>query len=790
MSAAVQTNEHPTSVHPPVLRGEHLAGVVLARSGPLAAGLVTATGLLAAILVPIGGWRSWIVIPLLLVIAVALIRLVRLLPAPPAATWSAPACVAIAVGHGWWAAATHAEHVVLRRDAGSYALFTQWIATRHGLPVSSHLDAFGGSAALTDPAFRLASPAFFEVAHGSVGAAGTTVDIVPQFLLGAPAVYSLGWWLGGWQGLLITPAIISALALLAVAGLVSRFGGARWAVLVMATLALAQPVLHAARSTYSEPLALLMVAAAAALLVEAVRVGNGQDWEPGTRPLAWWIGLAAGLGFGLASLVRVDSIREVSFLLPVAAVLALRGHPAARPLVIGGLGGTLIAAIPAVLLSRPYLGEIAASLLPLIAGGVLLGVLSLIVVRVGRRRAANGGRTQDTNGTKAKTKTGTTNRTGTTTAAGTNKTGTTAAGTTTKTGTTKKGRPVPGSGIWLRRWPRLVAGAVLLVGVVLATRPLWLVTRQSPNDPGSRVVAGLQLRQGLPVDGGRTYAEHSLTWVSWYVGPVVVLAGWLMLAGLAGAATRWWLLSGRADRTDRTGADGAPRTRPDVPPWLGPALIALAGTVLTLYRPGITPDHPWADRRLVPLVLPTMVIAAGLAAAWVSRIARRRWSASLLLGVLTLVAVSMLVPPALATAPVAGDRTEKGELDAVHKVCDQLSPGDAVLAVDNRTANEWPQVVRGVCDLPAASIKVVDPSVGAQAVQRITARIVAAGRRPVLIAGTPEGATLLRDLALNPVEVVNLNTTEDQRYLTRAPDGTAPLQIQVWLARWPVPANR
>jgi hypothetical protein len=287
------------------------------------------------------------------------------------------------------------------------------------------------------------------------------------------------------------------------------------------------------------------------------------------------------------------------------------------------------------------------------------------------------------------------------------------------------------------------------------------------------------------VDGGRTYAEHSLNWVSWYVGPVVVIAGWLMLAGLAGAATRWWLQSGRGLRSS-----GAPLTGPNVPPWLGPAVVGLAGTVLTLYRPGITPDHPWADRRLVPLVLPTLVLAAGAGAAWAGRIARRRWPASLLVTVVAVAGVGMLLPPLLATWPVAGDRTEAGELAAVDQVCGRLEPGDAVLAVDNRTANEWPQLVRGVCGRPAATLKVVEPSVGGPPARAIADRMVAAGSRPVLIAGTPDGADLLRELGLDPVLVVDLKTTEDQRYLTRVPNGTQSLPVQVWLARWPIPANR
>ena len=39
----------------------------------------------------------------------------------------------------------------------------------------------------------------------------------------------------------------------------------------------------------------------------------------------------------------------------------------------------------------------------------------------------------------------------------------------------------------------------------------------------ARVVAGLQARQGLPVDGGRTYAEQTLAWTSWWVGPAAVV---------------------------------------------------------------------------------------------------------------------------------------------------------------------------------------------------------------------------------------------------------------------------
>ncbi|GLY14833.1 hypothetical protein LWF15_05145 [Kineosporia rhizophila] len=762
-----------TSTEPPAapdslpgLRGEQLSGLVLARSGPLAAGFAAVVGLLAAALVPFGGWRPWLVVPLALAGFAGVVWLVRWIPASTAPRWAAPAVLAIATGHGVWAALTHAEHVVLRRDAGSYALYTQWISTRHGLPIPSWLEAFGGSGALTEPAFRLSSPAYYQVVHGSAGAAGTTVDIVPQFLLGAPAVYSLGWWVNGWGGVLVMPAIFSALSLLGFAGLVTRLVGARWAVLATASLALAQPVLHAARSTYSEPIALLFVAVAAALLVDAVKAGNQLDDRH-----ARLLGLAAGLTFGLAGLFRVDALREVSMLLPVAAVLALRKHPVSRPLVVGALGGTAVAVIPAVWLSRPYLGTIAGSLVPLIAGGVVLGLGSLAAVQIARRREGK---------------------------------------------TSALGQKLT-SGVWPERWPWLLGGAVALLGVLLASRPLWMITRQDPNDPGSRVVAALQAVQGLTVDGGRTYAEHSLNWLSWYLGPVMLVAAWVTFTFLAAATGRWWLASMPNQRTGAVGsggpgsakpvsatatetADGEPATdrvpvpqspgrssigRSGVPVWLGPAVVAFGSLVLSVYRPSITPDHPWADRRMVPVVIPALVIAAVVAMAWLSRRALRRWTATALTGVVAVAVVIMLLPPWLATQPVAGQRTEKGQVAAAEKVCAELPADAVVVALDNRAANEWPQVVRGFCDRPAASLRVVDiedTQTVADSARPIVRRIAEAGNTPVLLAATEQGEAVIDALGLTSEQVVDLVSNEDQRYLTRVPDGEERLDIDVWLA--------
>ena len=81
----------------------------------------------------------------------------------------------------------------------------------------------------------------------------------------------------------------------------------------------------------------------------------------------------------------------------------------------------------------------------------------------------------------------------------------------------------------------------------------------------------------------------------WYLGvPAVVL-------GTPGAA----LLARRC-------------LRGRAPLWTLP-LITFAWTiVVTLYRPAIVPDQPWASRRLVPAVLPGFILLAVWAVRWLS----------------------------------------------------------------------------------------------------------------------------------------------------------------------------
>ena len=412
-------------------------------------------------------------------------------------------------------------------------------------------------------------------------------------------------------------------------------------------------------------------------------VGRAPLWSLVRHDASARAGLLAGILVGGTGLVRVDALREVVLLLPVLALGAAFGGRWVRPVLVGLGLSLLVAAVAAVGLSWQYLASIAASLVPLVALGVLVGGgswLALVLWRRGWRLPSVVGR-------------------------------------------------------WL---PDVAAGLVVVAGLYLASRPLWQVARQDPNDPGSRYVAGMQARQGLPVDGGRTYAEQTVAWLSWYVGPVALVVALAVLAVLVRRA----VLSAGERRVDA---------------WLPALLVAAGSTLLTLLRPGITPDHPWADRRLL-VALPLVVALVVTGAAWAlrrSRAAGRPWVGVVAAGV---VGILVVVPAAVATWPHRAGESSGARSPPSRRSATPWSPGDVVLAVDSRAANEWPQVVRGMCGVPALSTTSAlraDPARLATTVAEVSSRVADGGGRLVLLAA--DSTTALDGLGAAPVAVTDVD---------------------------------
>ena len=682
----------------PLLRGEAWSGWLVTRLVVGSALWLVLGATAAAVLSLLGWWQPWVALPVLAVLALVAAVLVGRLPVRPLPVWSTALLLTLAVGSTVWAGLTHSEQVLPRRDSGSYLQSSVQLASGHARPVQVAAESVGGAGVLRIDGITLASPAFYSTGSPQ------HPTIQPQFPVGTSAWYSVAWWLGGATALFWAPALLWGLAVLSIGLLASLLTGPRWGPLAALGTAVVFPLVHVARATYSEPVALPVLAgglAALALAARSARVGDA--------PVARSAALAAGILMGGAVLIRVDALREAILVIPVVALAVVQKQAHAR--VLGW--ATALSAVVAFgltwLTSSEYLGSIAGSLLPLVALGVAVLAAAVLVVAGARRGWSAGSLVQ----------------------------------------------------AWL---PRALAGFFVLVGVVLASRPLWQTVRQSAADPGSRVVAGLQARQGLPVDGGRTYAEQSVVWMAWWVGPAALVIALVALAVLAHRAASAWV-EGR-----------------ELPSWAGPAVVAAGSTLLTLYRPGITPDHPWADRRLV-IALPTVVLLVVAAAAVASRWSTRRLPYAVNVVVSIGLAAALLVPSALATRPHLDERVELGELSAVDEVCAQLHPGDVALMVDSRAANEWPQVLRGYCGVPALSTTSAlrnDPARLKSAVAQVATAVDARGGRLVLLAADSTDALTQLGLA-HAVVGTDRRVQEDARLLERRPDHLVELPVQVWL---------
>ena len=677
----------------------HRAGPAVTRVA-IGAGLwLAATTTVAGVLAAVGAWTPWVGWPVAVLTAVGAAWVVRPVPGVQLGRGPAAALVVLAAAFAVYAGATHAEHVLVRRDAASNLQAAVSLATTHQRVVPVDVSVIGGPAPLERGDVTVGSAAFYEV--------GTPAEpaVQPQFLLAPAVVYGFGVWAGGPSAAQVLPAVAMAVALVLLGLLTARVTGPWWGVAATGLTGLLFPVLNVARGTYSEQLALVTLLGGLLALTLAV----GEEDGAAARRSALLGGLLVG-GTGLA---RVDALREVMLLLPVLAVAAALGHRWVRSAVAGLAASTVVAAGLAAGLSYRYLGDVHASLVPLLGMAAVVAGASwggLVVWRRGWRPA----------------------------------------------------------GAVVRRAPDVAAGLVVLAGVVLWSRPWWMTVRQDPDDPGARYVAGMQRRQGLPVDGGRTYAEHTVDWLSWYVGWAALVVALVVLA----LAVRRLLR--------RLGAG-------ELEAW-GPALVVAAGsTVLTLLRPGITPDHPWADRRLL-VALPFVVVLVCVGASWAAdRLARsgRAWGPP---AVAVVLVAGVGVPAVLATWPFRGVGVERGSLAAVEQVCAALGPDDVVLGIDSRASAEWPQVVRGMCGVPsfvATRTVRTDPERLREVVAEVAAGAAASGHRLVVLAA--DGPEAIEGLGLEPVPVADTRFPEEEHALDRPPERTDLGGARVAIAVVPAP---
>jgi hypothetical protein len=204
----------------------------------------------------------------------------------------------------------------------------------------------------------------------------------------------------------------------------------------------------------------------------------------------------------------------------------------------------------------------------------------------------------------------------------------------------------------------------------------------------------------------RSYAEQTIAWLSWYWGPVTVA-----LAMLGVAAGVYRLLRRGELRL------------------VAPLAVFLPAALLYLTLPA-TPDQVNAIRRFLPVVVPGMLLAAGV----VLGVLARRSRAGLALA--AVLAVAMVLFPASVSARVFTVREGVPQKAEIHNLCADL-PADAALLAIGGLATTYQQTARSSCDgVPVAGM--ADEQVTAANLRRVAAAAAAHGRRLYVVFMDPK----------------------------------------------------
>ena len=284
------------------------------------------------------------------------------------------------------------------------------------------------------------------------------------------------------------------------------------------------------------------------------------------------------------------------------------------------------------------------------------------------------------------------------------------------------------------------------------------------------------------------YAPLSLRWIYWYTGAAVIVFAVIATALLG-----------------RRCVKGA------APVWVLPLLTFSWAIVWFLLRPAITAHQPYASRRLIPAVLPGLVLLAVWLAAWLISRSRAvqlvnvpsylRHSPRVFVAVCCCGAI--FLPPLIGNfglsvksggplgVKVTSDglalqRAYVGEIAAVQKICDSIPANSSVLIADFMMNWQWAQDIRGNCNVPVADVQSVVPGastapgwdVAPATVLRDVTAIEQSGRHAIVLA--PD-TTELSQLGNGAITLVMAQDTSiDEHVIFGTPRNTLAQRFTVY----------
>ena len=278
-------------------------------------------------------------------------------------------------------------------------------------------------------------------------------------------------------------------------------------------------------------------------------------------------------------------------------------------------------------------------------------------------------------------------------------------------------RPALGGVVsWLadrRKQISIIAAWVIAVGLVLA----WSLRPAGPTRPVSgavvAAVGSVQQADGVPVHP-ETYAEQSMQWISWYIGPIALILG---IAGLC-------ILTVLAIRRG-------------IPSAVIILAIAAPLTAIYIWNPSNTPIQITAIRRYVVAPLPLLFLAAAVAIDRAASLCERLFRGTAWRQrVLVAGAAGVIVFPLGATLPVARFQGQANFLPLIDHTCRVIGPDAAVLFPANDADGAvLTQTLRSWCNVPVSSLAV--PVIGGAQLQQVAASFKTEGKTLWMLGATP-----------------------------------------------------
>jgi hypothetical protein len=410
---------------------------------------------------------------------------------------------------------------------------------------------------------------------------------------------------GGDRLMFRVPAVLGAIGLCTIYAVGVRLVRRPWLVVAALTgLAISLPELNVTRDTFSEPSTQILLWGGILLILRAYRT---------RRPA---LAVIAGLAVGGTLMTHIDSVIYLVPLLPLAVLgwLTARDREDRRSLV-PVIGTGLLGVIPTAVLGTfdvqrragQYYDDLSSqmhSLYKLLAASVVLAMVIIVAWTLLPRVA---GRVSSF--------------------AGTNR------------------------GLLAK-----IGGWIVGIGLLAAwaLRPAKVL---DGNTGAASDIGNLQARLGLPAQPYRTYAEQTLRWFEWYIGPIALA---LAIIGLV-LLVVWAIRSGSVTAI---------------------VLLTMVGgiTALYLWNPSITPDQIWATRRYATGAFPLFALAAALAldvgAGALARLTTGRvWPRQ----VAAVGAAGLIAFPLGTVAPVRNFHSQAGWLLEVEHACKEIGPNAAVV---------------------------------------------------------------------------------------------------------------